>query len=1053
MRPTVLRALLLLSVSLSGCKLIDTDLVQFFGCGEGGSCPGSLVCCGDSMCRPSCGSGGGTATGGGGGTAGGTGGGTNTGGGGGGGGGALDSGVTCGPLTCPNGCCDGNTCVPGQSGEKCGRAGGACNACPGSEACVDGACGGCLQTCTTGCCSGSTCAPRGVDTCGANASACSTCGITADTCTGSGQCECGNGSACALGQRCTGGACVCDATSCPDGCCTSSGACLRPGQQSGSQCGLNGIACAGCDEPPAATCANPSDRVAYRAPGSCAAGTCAYITQTFMCAFGCADGSCVNDLCQGCLVPPSAVCVGNVRRSYESPGTCGTSGCTYSQVDTTCVFGCNGGACNPDPCAGVFCEQPPAARCNGNTRISYASPGTCSLGSCTYTESQTTCQFGCDGVTGQCTGDPCMGVSCTTPPVATCNGSVRRSYVSPGSCALGSCTYAQQDTTCASGCNAGQCLGDPCMGVTCTSPPAAICLNGTTRRTYGSSGTCALGSCNYAPADTSCPFGCANGSCIADPCSGVTCNTPPGPTCQGAQRRTYSATGTCSSGTCAYTPMDAPCNAPPPAVCVGSSRRTFASTGTCASGTCTYAPTDSVCANGCTGGTCNTDPCMGVSCTTPPPATCLNSTTRRTSGSPGTCGGGSCSYPTQDTVCNAPPAATCVNTSTLRSFSAAGTCSGGACNYTSSDTTCANGCSNGACMGDPCAGVTCNMPPGPDCSSANTRRTWAATGTCSGGTCTYAANNITCNTPPANFCASSTTLRSYTTAGTCSNGACGYTTTDSTCGFGCANGRCNPDPCGGVTCTAAPAADCANATTRRTYTAPGTCSGGSCSYPSSSVVCNAPPAPTCNGANTVRTFSTGGTCSGGTCSYAPIDTACNSPPAAICMGNVARSYANPGTCNSGQGTCSYAPADQTCSFGCSGGLCSDDPCAGVTCNSPPATVCADPYNLRIYNSSGTCSGGGCTYTSTTSSCPNGCVGGACQPCNSTTCPNGCCRNNFCEDSSYSCRTGGGACPLNACSGGRECIDGICLCPGEVPPVAPRGEVSALPICNFNVTSE
>lgn len=1007
--------------SLGGCKIIDTDLVQFFGCAQGGRCPGELVCCGDSMCRPNCGSGGGTAAGGGGGSGGG-----NTGGG---GGNEVDAGPACGPLTCPNGCCNGNTCVPGQAGDMCGRAGSACEACPGSEACVDGACGGCLQTCTTGCCTGATCAPRGIDTCGASGSACSTCGMGADTCTAGGQCECGNGPPCAVGQRCTGGSCVCDATSCAGGCCTATGACLRPSQQSGAQCGLNGVACGGCDAPPAATCSSTSERTAYRAPGACGSGVCQYGSQAFTCAFGCTDGSCVNDLCQGCLVPPQAICVGNARRSYESPGTCGTTGCSYAQVDTTCSFGCNAGACNPDPCAGVTCEQPPASRCNGKTQMSYASRGTCSLGSCTYAQTQTTCQFSCEAASGLCTGDPCASVTCSAPPVATCMGTVRRSYVSPGACSLGSCTYALQDTTCASGCNAGQCLGDPCMGVSCATPPSAICMNGSTRRTYSSAGACALGSCNYTAADTSCPFGCVNGSCVADPCTGISCNTPPGPTCQGTQRRTYSATGTCSSGTCAYAPTDSTCSSAPAAMCVGSSRRTFAASGTCSGGACSYAPTDTVCASGCAGGMCNADPCTGVTCTTPPAATCVNVTTRRTSGSPGTCGGGTCGYPTQDTVCNAPPAATCVNTTTLRSYNAAGSCSGGACSYTQTDAACANGCSNGACMGDPCVGVTCTTPPGPICASAGVRRTFAASGTCSAGNCTYAPNDVTCNTPPSNFCAASTTLRSYTTAGACSNGACGYTTTDSTCGFGCANGRCNSDPCAGLSCTAAPGPDCVNSNTRRSYTAPGSCSGGSCSYPSTSVVCNAPPAPTCNGANTVRTFSAGGTCSGGNCSYAPVDTFCDTAPPAVCMGNVARSFVKPGTCNNGQGTCSYAPADATCQFGCTGGVCVGDPCAGVSCNSPPPTTCADAFNLIIYASSGTCSGGGCTYGSTTSNCPNGCAAGACQPCNSTTCANGCCRAGLCEDREFSCRTGGVVCPSFPCSGGRECIGGICVCNG------------------------
>ena len=177
-----------------------------------------------------------------------------------------------------------------------------------------------------------------------------------------------------------------------------------------------------------------------------------------------------------------------------------------------------------------------------------------------------------------------------------------------------------------------------------------------------------------------------------------------------------------------------------------------------------------------------------------------------------------------------------------------------------------------------------------------------------------------------------------------------------------------------------------------------------------------------------RSAPSSGTCSAGTCSYAPIDTACNAPPAAVCIGSVARSYANPGTCNAGAGTCSYAPVDATCQFGCSGGVCVGDPCSGITCNSPPPSVCADASNVRIYSSTGTCSAGMCSYGSSTSYCANGCAGGVCQPCNASTCPAGCCTNNSCLDNDTNCRGSGGiTCRLSGCTGGRYCDFGMCVC--------------------------
>ena len=187
------------------------------------------------------------------------------------------------------------------------------------------------------------------------------------------------------------------------------------------------------------------------------------------------------------------------------------------------------------------------------------------------------------------------------------------------------------------------------------------------------------------------------------------------------------------------------------------------------------------------------------------------------------------------------------------------------------------------------------------------------------------------------------------------------------------------------------------------------------------------------------------------CSYAPIDTPCNTPPSPTCVGGNARSYASTGTCNPGQGTCTYAPVDTTCSFGCSGGVCAGDPCAGVSCNSPPASLCDNASTLRIYSSPGSCSAGSCNYNSTTSNCPNGCANGACRPCNSTSCAAGCCLNGNCLLHEDYCRgTGGGSCGtacIGSCAGGcgfRSCQSGTCIC--EPLLVSRPDSVVAEPIC-------
>lgn len=215
--------------------------------------------------------------------------------------------------------------------------------------------------------------------------------------------------------------------------------------------------------------------------------------------------------------------------------------------------------------------------------------------------------------------DSCAGVTCTQAPRATCvDANTIRLFEAAGTCRLGQCEYASRTETCVGGCANDVCNTDPCNAVSCVSPPASTCRDAATRRSFEAQGTCANGACTYAPQDFTCPFGCANGACIGDPCIGVTCQTPPAALCLNA-----------------------------------STRRSFQSSGTCGAGTCTYASQDTTCAFGCAAGACNPDPCLNVSCTTPPAATCVNGTTRRSFTSPGTCALGTCSYSAAETACAA----------------------------------------------------------------------------------------------------------------------------------------------------------------------------------------------------------------------------------------------------------------------------------------------------------------------------------------------------------------------------------------------------------------
>ncbi len=73
---------------------------------------------------------------------------------------------------------------------------------------------------------------------------------------------------------------------------------------------------------------------------------------------------------------------------------------------------------------------------------------------------------------------------------------------------------------------------------------------------------------------------------------------------------------------------------------------------------------------------------------------------------------------------------------------------------------------------DLCVGVTCNAPPAVTCKDALTRRTFAATGTCGGGTCAYAPTDTPC--PSAQFCKAGSCAPAPSCAGglTCGSESC-----------------------------------------------------------------------------------------------------------------------------------------------------------------------------------------------------------------------------------------------------------------------------------------
>jgi hypothetical protein len=757
----------------------------------------------------------------------------------------------------------------------------------------------------------------------------------------------------------------------------------------------------------------------------------------------------------GCIdfLPPFRGEMGAGGQGGERGGAGGASGCTSCDARSDrCVSGdcrCGEGA----PClSGQACTS-------GTCACTAAScpDGCCANGRCIRPASQNEAVCGLGG--GECG-------TCYQPGLAVCNSTGNTSRVprSPGNCIAGGCQFDAIDVPCAAGCDGGYCNGDNCRG--CVQPPAPTCVGSVARRAI-TPGLCNQNQCEYAFSEATCAFGCSRGACLPDPCVGVSCATPPPPKCtadgMGVVERLLP--GTCADGGCAFSLRTTNCNEPPAPACSSATSRTVFVSAGCDGGRCAYAPTEETCSSGCVQGVCQGDRCTGVMCNQPPTNTCFDATSRRVFNGTGTCADGGCSYGSQRVFCDAPPAATCLSDGSLRSFAATGTCSNGTCTYAASESTCPFGCNSGACRPNPCLSVSCTMPPASDCADVSTRRVFASPGTCDGGVCGYGIQLQTCNQPPGPYCQGDTAIRPLPN-GTCSAGACTYPTSSSLCPQGCLGGSCLGDPCQGVACSSPPAAVCFDSSTRTVFSSPGTCSGGTCSYRSVNAPCNAPPAAVCFDAATAFRYGPVGRCDGGFCLYEGRKEECP-PRVPVCDPNGAARIVYAPTCT-GAGVCGHSQSQELCAFGCSNGVCRPDPCTGVSCTTPPSPICIGSTMRRAFTSPGSCSGGTCSYQPTDSTCVAAaptCVGSLFQPmirqetpfcdggaCGVTvsmvaclgTCDAGVCYgcNGCIDDPTGMCRSGteetacginGGLCVnctdvCNRSGMNRLCIGGACNCP-------------------------
>lgn len=213
--------------------------------------------------------------------------------------------------------------------------------------------------------------------------------------------------------------------------------------------------------------------------------------------------------CGPCNTPPGA-CYGQ--------GACVAGRCEYPFVEGASCDDSNActiaDTCHNNACTGIAkaCDTPPGSLCTNATTVqTYDATGSCNAGLCVYTSHTITCSTGgCRD--NQCVADACGSVTCNTPP-SVC-------YAATGTCSgAGQCSYGfnnaalcNDNNACTTGdsCNSGVCQGTP---MACNTPPADVCTDASTLRSYTRVGSCAVGTCSYTSSLITCPNGCASGAC------------------------------------------------------------------------------------------------------------------------------------------------------------------------------------------------------------------------------------------------------------------------------------------------------------------------------------------------------------------------------------------------------------------------------------------------------------------------------------------------------------------------------------------------------------
>ncbi|MFZ5469514.1 MAG: hypothetical protein ACOZIN_08765 [Myxococcota bacterium] len=164
----------------------------------------------------------------------------------------------------------------------------------------------------------------------------------------------------------------------------------------------------------------------------------------------------------------------------------------------------------------------------------------------------------------------------------------------------------------------------------------------------------------------------------------------------------------------------------------------------------------------------------------------------------------------------------------------------------------------------------------------------------------------------------------------------------------------------------------------------------------SQVECAGPPSPTCLDADTLSTWESPGTCTQGGCTYGRVLTKCPfGCRSGACFDPCAQVTCNspPSVCHKPTGTCVAQLPLGRCVYeldngkGCNDGdpcsvqdTCSEGVCRGtpMVCQTPPAPTCLDADNSEVHDPVGVCQAGVCVYAKRSVFCPIACLRGQCM---------------------------------------------------------------------------